>query len=111
MVTRSSSKVEFSPNITTQRAKYGILLDANGNEFVVPDYTLKQIYDAIPKECFERNVLKSLRYLFQDITLIAITFLAFSNYNTPDYIQSTIARFGLWCLYGFLQMLFGCGIW
>ena len=28
-----------------------------------------------------------------------------------DYVPSTIVRFGLWSLYGFLQMIFGCGVW
>lgn len=110
-VNQSPTQAESPEGLAAQRAKYGMLIDANGNEFVVPNYTLKQIFDAIPKECFERNVLKSLRYLFQDVALLTITFLAFSKYVTPEYIPSIIVRFALWSLYGFLQMLFGCGIW
>ena len=111
MVTSPSVEVDASSILVAQRVKYGILLDSSGNEFVVPNYTLKQIYDAIPKECFERNAIKSIRYLFQDIALISLTFLAFSKYNTPEYITSSFVRFALWGLYGFMQMLFGCGIW
>lgn len=110
-VTIASTEAEVPQKLAAQRAKYGMLIDANGNEFVVPDYTLKQIYDAIPKECFERNVFKSLRYLFQDLALITLTFLTFSKYVTPDYIPFTIVRFALWTLYSFMQMIFGCGIW
>ncbi|RDW85960.1 hypothetical protein BP5796_04285 [Coleophoma crateriformis] len=109
--TSASTEASVPPKLAAQRAKYGMLMDASGNEYVVPDYTLKQIYDAIPKECFERNVLKSLRYLCQDIALITGTFLAFSTYNTSDYISSPIIRFALWSVYSFMQMIFGCGIW
>jgi omega-6 fatty acid desaturase (delta-12 desaturase) len=107
----ASAEEEIPQNLAAQRAKYGMLIDANGNEFVVPDYTLKQIYDAIPKECFERNVFKSLCYLFQDLALITLTFLTFNKYVTPDYVPFTIVRFALWTLYSFMQMIFGCGIW
>jgi len=110
-VTSNFVEVEDFPVLVAQRAKYGMLLDSSGNEFVVPDYTLKQIYEAIPKECFDRNVLKSLRYLFQDLALVTLTFLAFSKYNTSDNIPFTLVRFFLWGVYGFMQMLFGCGIW
>src|SRR5947208_2677062 len=33
----------------------GVLLDTYGNEFEIPDYTIKDIRDAIPKHCFERS--------------------------------------------------------
>jgi len=107
----ASTEVNISQNLEAQRAKYGKLVDTSGNEFVLPDYTLKQIYSAIPKECFQRSVLPSLRYLFLYIALIPLTFLAFSKLNTPTFIPSIIVRSALWALYGFMQMIFGCGLW
>ena len=100
-----------SPDSAGQQAKYGKLLDLHGNEFVLPDYTIKQIYDAIPPECFERKVLKSLRYVVQDLSLIILTFLVFNKYVNPTYIPSYPLRFVLWSWYTFIQGLFGSGIW
>ena len=88
MATTTTTTITFSETkpipdkLAAQRAKYGMLLDANGNEFMVPDYNLKQILEAIPKECFERSLLKSFRYVFQDVSLVIFTFLVFSKYNT-----------------------------
>ncbi len=36
------------------------LIDTYGNEFEVPDFTIKDIRDAIPKHCFERSALRSM---------------------------------------------------
>ncbi|TVY65566.1 Delta(12)-acyl-lipid-desaturase [Lachnellula suecica] len=107
----AATKQKVQSDLADQKAKYGVLKDANGKDFMVPDYTLAQIYDAIPKECFERSVVKSLLYLFQDLALVTVTFLAFSKFNTPDHVPSIIIRSALWVVYGTLQMVFGCGIW
>lgn len=87
------------------------LIDLNGNEFAIPDYTIKQIYDAIPAECFERNVFKSLLYVVQDILGLVITFYAFHTYATPEYVPSFTARCALWSIYTFIQGLWGSGVW
>jgi omega-6 fatty acid desaturase (delta-12 desaturase) len=101
----------ISTQDTSPSGKYGKLLDLNGNEFVVPDYTIKQIYDAIPAHCFERNVFKSLSYLIQDLSLISLTFYVFYTFVTPEHVESYPLRFALWSLYTFLQGLFGSGVW
>ncbi|KAF8850300.1 oleate delta-12 desaturase [Acephala macrosclerotiorum] len=97
--------------IVAQREKYGKLIDLNGNEFAVPNYTIKQIYDAIPRHCFERNVFRSLLYVFQDLLGLFITFYIFHTYCTNTYIPSYPIRFTLWSLYTFIQGLFGSGLW
>lgn len=50
------------------------LLDTHGNEFQIPDYTIKQIHDAIPKHCFERSAATGLYYVARDVALLASTF-------------------------------------
>ena len=35
-------------------------VDTFGNDFNVPDYTIKDILSAIPKKCYERSLVKSL---------------------------------------------------
>lgn len=90
---------------------YGELVDTYGNEFKIPDYTIKQIRDAIPSHCFERSALRGFAYIAQDILLLASTFYIFHNYATLEYVRSSELRFCLWTVYGFLQGLFGTGLW
>lgn len=94
-----------------QKKSVGLLLDTYGNEFEIPDYTIKQIRDAIPAHCFRRSGLRGLGYVFRDIALLATTFTIFHNFVTPEYISSTAVRAGLWGLYTVAQGLFGTGLW
>ncbi|OCK80358.1 delta(12) fatty acid desaturas-like protein [Lepidopterella palustris CBS 459.81] len=87
------------------------LLDTYGNEFEIPDFTIKQIRDAIPKHCFERSAIRGLGYVARDIASLAITFYIFNKYVTPETIASKPARGALWALYSVLQGLFGTGLW
>ena len=89
----------------------GKLIDGYGNEFKVPDYTIKQIRDAIPAHCFERSIPISLSYVARDIFLLGTTFYLFNRFVTPENVPSTPARFVLWGLYTFMQGLFGTGLW
>lgn len=89
----------------------GTLLDTNGNEFEIPDYTIKQIRDAIPAHCFERSAARGLSYVARDVASLAATFYVFNTYVTPENIPSTALRAGLWAGYTFVQGLFGTGLW
>lgn len=88
-----------------------VLLDTYGNEFQVPDFTIKEIRDAIPAHCFERSGLRGLGYVFRDAACLAATFYIFHNYVTPETVSSKLARTDLWTVYTFLQGLFGTGLW
>lgn len=90
---------------------YGKLLDTYGNEFEVPDFTIKDIRDAIPKHCLERSGLRGMMYVFRDMLYLGVTFYIFHNYVTPEIIPSKAARVVLWGVYTFLQGLFGTGLW
>ncbi|CAN8099853.1 unnamed protein product [Discula destructiva] len=103
----SMSSLDASP----MKASYGKLIDTYGNEFQVPDYTIKELRDAIPKHCFERNGLLGLGYVLRDMACLAATFTLFHNFVTPETIPSYPVRFVLWGLYTFLQGLFGTGLW
>ncbi|EMC96253.1 hypothetical protein BAUCODRAFT_24063 [Baudoinia panamericana UAMH 10762] len=87
------------------------LFDTYGNEFTLPDYTIKDIRDAIPKHCFERSAVRGLSYVARDIACLATTFYAFNTFCTPEYVPSYPLRALLWTGYTFLQGLFGTGIW
>lgn len=92
-------------------SNYGKLIDTYGNEFQLPDFTIKDIRDAIPKHCFERSALRSLSYVARDLFLLGSTFYLFHTYLTPENVPSTPLRFVLWGLYTFVQGLFGTGVW
>lgn len=89
----------------------GILLDGYGKEFQIPDFTIKQIRDAIPAHCFERSAIRGLSYVARDVLSLVVTFLLFNTFVTPQYISSTAIRSVLWAVYTVLQGLFGTGLW
>lgn len=91
--------------------KYGKLIDTYGNEFHVPDFTIKDIRDAIPKHCYERSALRSMGYVARDMVYLATTFYLWNKFVTPEYIPSQPVRAVLWGVYTFLQGLFGTGLW
>lgn len=90
---------------------YGELTDLYGNRFEPPDFTIKELRDAIPKHCFERSALRGYSYIARDVLCLATTFYIFHNYVTPETVPSYGARVALWGLYTFLQGLFGTGLW
>ncbi|KAG5463568.1 MAG: fatty acid desaturase-domain-containing protein, partial [Olpidium bornovanus] len=101
----SLSSVDATPD------KFGRLVDAHGNDFHVPDFTIKDIRDAIPKHCFERSPVRGFSYIARDVACIVAVFAVFHNFATPETVPSYLLRCGLWALYTFLQGLFGTGLW
>ncbi|RFU24230.1 hypothetical protein B7463_g12106, partial [Scytalidium lignicola] len=101
-----ASSVEFS-----KEERWGKLIDTYGNEFEVPDFTISDIRNAIPKHCFERSGLRGLAYVLRDVAYLASTFALFYNFCTPEYVPSAAARGVLWFVYAFVQGLFGTGVW
>jgi len=100
-----------SLDVDTAKDEYTGLLDTYGNPFTPPDFTIKDIRDAIPKHCFERSAITGYAYILRDIACLATTFYLFHNFVTPEYVPSTPLRFVLWGIYTALQGLFGTGLW
>jgi omega-6 fatty acid desaturase (delta-12 desaturase) len=90
---------------------YGKLIDTYGNEFQVPNFTIKEIRDAIPKHCYERSYVRSMGYVARDMVYLATTFYIWHNFVTPEYVPYKALRVVLWGVYTFLQGLFGTGLW
>lgn len=80
-----------------------------GEEFQVPDYTIKDILSAIPAECYQRRAFESLFYVFRDIACMVATGYAANTYI--PLLPAVWMRFVAWSAYTFLQGLFGTGIW
>ena len=89
----------------------GKMIDTNGNEFTIPDFTIKQIRDAIPAHCYERSASRSLLYVARDITAVVLNFLLFWTFLTPENFSSTLVRGFGWAIYTFVQGCFGTGVW
>ena len=92
-------------------ANLGRLVDTYGNDFTPPDYTIKDIRDAIPKHCFERSGATGLYYVARDMVLLGTVFYLFHNYVTPETVPFMPARVALWTLYTVIQGLVGTGVW
>jgi omega-6 fatty acid desaturase (delta-12 desaturase) len=107
----SVSEGEDTGKATANSKSVGVLLDTYGNEFELPDFTIKQIRDAIPAHCFERSAIRGLGYVFRDMLLLATTFYLTNTYVTPEYVPNVYVRGALWGVYTFLQGLFGTGLW
>ncbi|KAF2755067.1 hypothetical protein EJ05DRAFT_488620 [Pseudovirgaria hyperparasitica] len=107
----SSTSLSSLGSETELKNQHGQLIDTYGNEFQIPDFTIKQIRDAIPAHCFERSAATGLYYVARDIVSLAVTFYLFNRFVTPDNIPSTPIRAALWAFYTFVQGLFGTGLW
>jgi omega-6 fatty acid desaturase (delta-12 desaturase) len=90
---------------------YGDLFDTHGNRFELPDYSINDIRNAIPKHCFKRSAVRSLSYVARDIASLAITFYLFNRFLTAENVPSTLVRSALWFLYTVVQGLFATGLW
>jgi omega-6 fatty acid desaturase / acyl-lipid omega-6 desaturase (Delta-12 desaturase) len=102
-----SSLASDSASLSPQKKLY----DTYGNEFELPNFTIKQIRDAIPAHCFQRSGARGLAYVARDMVSLATTFYLFHKFVTPETIPSVAARTVLWGLYTFVQGLFGTGLW
>lgn len=94
-----------------KKASGGKIVDTNGTEFQIPDFTIKQIRDAIPPHCFERSAIRGLSYVVRDFVYLAVIFTLSYNLITPEYIPSPIIRACLWTIYTVIQGMAATGVW
>ena len=109
--TSLSSLSSVDIDAAKKASEYANLVDTNGNKFTPPDFTIKELRDAIPKHCFERSAIRGWSYILRDMVCLATTFYLFHNYVTPENVPSKPARAVLWGVYTALQGLFATGIW
>jgi len=110
----SSEKVDLVDALNTALAaknKNLGMVDTLGNDFQIPDFTIKQIRDAIPAHCYERSGLRGLSYVARDVAVLATIFMLFHRILTPENFPSVPLRGVLWAAYTFIQGLFATGVW
>jgi len=119
----SATLRQRQPSPAGQSEKAQLLREAtekeltDGQQFVIPNFTVKQLLDAIPAHCFHRSALRSSLYVVQDVVAIAaLVYGAFhidsflSRFNlSPIAFQA--ARISLYTLYTVVTGFFGTGIW
>ncbi|KAF9979071.1 Fatty acid oxidation complex subunit alpha [Actinomortierella ambigua] len=78
-------------------------------DYVVPEFTIKELREAIPAHLFERSAIKSLSHVAIDLTYAALLFLAAMQI---DKVESPLIRWGLlWPAYWIAQGVVCTGIW
>ena len=119
-VDKNSEKVDLSGQLDlvdalntalAAKSKNLGMVDTLGRDFHFPDFTIKQIRDAIPAHCYERSGARGLSYVARDIAVLATIFILTNRFLTPENVPSPTVRGALWAGYTFVQGLFGTGLW
>ncbi|EIW66753.1 hypothetical protein TREMEDRAFT_45585 [Tremella mesenterica DSM 1558] len=112
-----------SVDTTGEKEKMVVLKEAeekelvDGQQFVVPNFTVKQLLDAIPAHCFHRSALRSSLYIVQDFTLLAgLVYGAYHITPTLDKLHLSpatywTAKIALYAIYQVLAGLVATGVW
>ncbi|CEP60445.1 uncharacterized protein LALA0_S01e11056g [Lachancea lanzarotensis] len=92
--------------------KYAI--NAHGQVFKVPDYTIKDVLSAIPAECYQRSLLRSLGFVARDI-LGMVSLAVVAHRWAGPWLQAAeaplLVRFLFWNAYAAALGAFGTGLW
>jgi omega-6 fatty acid desaturase (delta-12 desaturase) len=91
------------------KSNQGAIIDeAVERNWDIPEFTIKEIRDAIPAHCFRRDTFKSLTYVLHDFVIIGLLgWLA----TYIDQIPNVYARVLLWPAYWIAQGVVGTGVW
>ncbi|KAJ3021010.1 UNVERIFIED_CONTAM: hypothetical protein HDU68_009858, partial [Siphonaria sp. JEL0065] len=83
--------------------------------YEAPPFTLKELRDSVPAECFKHNTLLSLSYVALDLTMAAgLAYVASgidNGWNGLVDTSSVYIRAALWFLYSVVQGWVCTGLW
>ncbi|KAJ3289603.1 hypothetical protein HDU79_003907 [Rhizoclosmatium sp. JEL0117] len=83
--------------------------------YEAPPFTLKELRDAVPAECFKHSTVKSLAYVALDVSMAAgLFYLAMGiddGWGGLVDTSSAVVRTALWFLYSVAQGIVCTGIW
>lgn len=85
-----------------------VIDEAIERNWEIPNFTIKEIRDAIPAHCFRRDTFRSFTHVLHDIIIMSILAIGASYI---DSIPNTYARIALWPLYWIAQGIVGTGVW
>jgi omega-6 fatty acid desaturase (delta-12 desaturase) len=84
-------------------------IDLHGNVYEVPEFTMKQIYAAIPAHCFRPSTARSLGYIARDFFLLGG--LAWITYTFTPMLPNVALRAIIYTLYTVISGMIMTGIW
>ncbi|KAI9351321.1 delta 12 fatty acid desaturase [Obelidium mucronatum] len=113
---RRSSPVKGSQKTTFVSKRHPLTTSTpHYQNYEAPPFTLKELRDCVPPECFKHNTLLSLSYVALDVTMAAgLFYLATgidNGWNGLVDTSSTAVRVALWFLYSVVQGWVCTGIW
>ncbi|ANB12763.1 putative delta-12 fatty acid desaturase [Sugiyamaella lignohabitans] len=92
-----------------QKPSFKKAINTYGEEFIAPQFTIKEILDAIPPECYKRSLPRSLGYVIRDGIFIGLFgYLAISYIHLIPWLSVRVLA---WAAYTIVQGLFGTGWW
>jgi fatty acid desaturase len=90
-------------------AESGIPKTPSKIKITPPEYTIKEVHDAIPPHCFRPSTLLSIAYILNDVALVAcLGYIAVTQF--PG-IQNQHLRTLAWATYAFCQGCVFTGLW
>ncbi|KAI8838674.1 delta-12-fatty acid desaturase [Chytridium lagenaria] len=75
-----------------------------------PPFTIKELRDCIPADCFVRDTFKSFTYVFHDLFLAALLFYAATFIDTLP-VDGWVKWMVVWPIYWFCQGVVCTGLW
>ncbi|KAG9246936.1 fatty acid desaturase-domain-containing protein [Calycina marina] len=87
----------------------GLHLDLDGKVFELPNFTMKEIHDAIPAHCFKPSTIRSMAYVVRDFFYYSVLVYVATKYI--PMIPSTPLRALAWAAYTTLAGFVFTGIW
>ncbi|KAI8083085.1 delta-12-fatty acid desaturase [Halteromyces radiatus] len=95
-------------NVSSTKEEGPVIDEAIERNWEIPDFTIKEIRDAIPAHCFRRDTFRSFTYVFHDVAIIlALGYAA----TYIDHLPSAPLRLALWSFYWIAQGVVGTGVW
>ncbi|KAI9251036.1 delta-12-fatty acid desaturase [Phascolomyces articulosus] len=88
--------------------KQSDIQEAIEREWDIPNFTMKEIREAIPAHCFHRDTFRSFTYLFNDLFIMSTLIYGASYIHT---IPTAAIHIALWPLYWFAQGTIAVGLW
>ncbi|GAA5813274.1 hypothetical protein MFLAVUS_006749 [Mucor flavus] len=85
-----------------------VIDEAIERNWEIPNFTIKEIRDAIPAHCFRRDTFRSFTHVLHDFIFIAVL-AGLASYI--DTIPNVYARLVLWPLYWIAQGIVATGVW
>lgn len=97
-------------NVSSEQGKktQPVIDEAVAHGWEIPDFSIKEIRDAIPAHCFERDTLRSFSHVAYDLSIIAALGYAATFIDTIPY---SWVRVLLWPAYWIAQGIVATGVW